>query len=66
MRNAAMAWFFLLSWLLRPQRVFKLLSALVTERQESRLDKSLVEMKRRVVRTWRGVPGPRPGDVTPY
>lgn len=66
MRNAAMAWFFLLSWLIRPQRVAKLFSALVTERQESRLDKSLVEMKRRVVRTWRGAPGPRPGDITPY
>jgi radical SAM superfamily enzyme YgiQ (UPF0313 family) len=65
-RVAALAWFFLLSWVIRPQRVVKLLYALVTERQESRLDKSLIEMKRRVVRTWRGEPGLQVGEINPY
>jgi radical SAM superfamily enzyme YgiQ (UPF0313 family) len=53
MRNAALATFFLVSWAVRPFRIFHLLRALVTEHQESRLDKSLIEMKRRVMKSWR-------------
>lgn len=53
MRNAAMLTFFLASWAVRPIRIFYLLRALVTERQESRLDKSLIEMKRRMLSGWR-------------
>src|SRR6185369_639054 len=53
MRVAALAWFFLLSWIIRPVRVWKLVRAVWTEQQESRLDKSLVEMKRRVMKTWK-------------
>jgi anaerobic magnesium-protoporphyrin IX monomethyl ester cyclase len=66
LRTAALAWFFLVSWLLRPVRVVKLARAVVTERQESRLDKSLVEMKRRVIRTWRGQPGLGLGEINPH
>ena len=66
LRIAALAWFFLISWVLRPVRFFKLVRALVTERQESRLDKSLVEMKRRVVKTWKGEPGLSLGEINPY
>jgi radical SAM superfamily enzyme YgiQ (UPF0313 family) len=66
LRVAALAWFFLLSWALRPVRVWRLLRALVTERQESRLDKSLVEMKRRVLRTWRGEPSLGLGEINPH
>jgi hypothetical protein len=40
--------------------------AVITERQESRLDKSLVEMKRRVIRTWKGKPGLRLGEINPH
>lgn len=66
LRVAALAWFFLLSWAVRPVRVLRLLRALVTDRQESRLDKSLVEMKRRVIRSWRGETGPSLGEINPY
>jgi radical SAM superfamily enzyme YgiQ (UPF0313 family) len=66
MRTAAFATFFLLSWTLRPYRVLRLIYALWTERQESRLDKSLVEMKRRLLRRWKGAPGLSPGAVHPY
>jgi radical SAM superfamily enzyme YgiQ (UPF0313 family) len=68
LRVAALAWFFLLSWLVRPVRVLKLVRAVVTERQESRLDKSLIEMKRRVLRTWRARrrPGLRLGEINPF
>jgi len=66
MRIAALAWFFLLSWALRPVRFLRLLRALVTERQESRLDKSLVEMKRRVIKSWKGEQGLSLGEINPY
>ncbi len=66
LRVAALAWFFLLSWAVRPVRVLRLLRALVTDRQESRLDKSLVEMKRRVIRSWRGETTPALGEINPY
>jgi len=66
LRVAALAWFFLVSWVIRPVRVLKLVRALVTERQESRLDKSLIEMKRRVQRTWRGKRGLELGEINPY
>src|SRR4029079_10453888 len=66
MRIAALAWFFLLSWTLRPVRFFRLLRALVTARQESRLYKSLVEMKRRVKKSWKGEPGFSLGEINPY
>ncbi len=66
LRIAALAWFFLLSWLARPVRVFRLVRNFVTGRQESRLDKSLIEMRRRVVRTWRGRTGLRLGEINPH
>jgi radical SAM superfamily enzyme YgiQ (UPF0313 family) len=66
LRTGALAWFFLVSWLLRPVRVLRLARALVTDRQESRLDKSLVEMKRRVLRTWRGEPSLGLGQINPH
>ncbi len=66
MRVAALAWFFLLSWAVRPVRIFRLIRALFTERQESRLDKSLIEMKRRVVKSWKKKPGLRLGEINPY
>jgi radical SAM superfamily enzyme YgiQ (UPF0313 family) len=66
LRVAALAWFFGLSWLLRPVRVVKVVRALVTERQESRLDKSLVEMKRRVRKSLRGETSLGLGEVNPY
>ena len=66
MRVAGLALFFLLSWLLRPVRVYRLLRALVTERQDSRLDKALVEMKRRVIKTWKREPGLSLGPINPY
>jgi len=66
LRALALAWFFLVSWTLRPLRVVKVLRALVTDRQESRLDKSLVEMKRRVIRTWRGESSLGLGELNPH
>ena len=66
LRVAALAWFFLVSWVVRPVRVLRLLRALVTDRQESRLDKSLVEMKRRVMKSWRGEPGLGLGEINPH
>lgn len=47
LRIAAMAWFFGVSWLLHPSRPFRLIANLRTGRQESRLDKSLAELKKR-------------------
>lgn len=66
LRAAGFIWFFLLSWLLRPQRVWRLGRALWTERQESRLDKSLVEMKRRLQRRLKGEVIPSPTVAQPY
>ncbi len=66
LRVAGLAVFFLTSWTVRPIRFVRLLRALVTDRQESRLDKSLVEMKRRLLRTWRGKPGLRLGEINPH
>ncbi len=66
LRVAALACFFLVSWALRPVRFFRLVRAVLTERQESRLDKSLVEMKRRVIKTWKGEPGLSLGGINPY
>ena len=43
-----------------------LVYAVVTERRESRLDKSLIEMKRRVKKTWKGEQGLRVGEINPY
>jgi radical SAM superfamily enzyme YgiQ (UPF0313 family) len=65
-RAAGFAWFFLLSWILRPQRIVHLCRALWTERQESRLDKSLVEMKRRIRWRSKGEPFPSPTVAHPY
>ena len=66
MRIGALATFFLVSWAVRPIRVYYLLRALVTERQESRLDKSLIEMKRRIRKSWRREPDLALGEVNPY
>lgn len=66
MRTAALAWFFLLSWTIRPWRVLLLVRAVLTERQESRLDKSLIEMKRRLRQRWKGEPGLAPHVAHPY
>ena len=66
MRAAALAWFFLVSWTIRPWRVLHLIHAVWTERQESRLDKSLIEMKRRLRQRWKGQPGLAPGVAHPY
>ena len=66
MRTAALAWFFLLSWTMRPWRVLHLIRAVLTERQESRLDKSLIEMKRRLRQRWKGEPGLAPRVAHPY
>ncbi len=57
-RALATLLFYAVSWTLRPVRVLRLASALVTERQESRLDKSLIEMKRRLLGRSRRVRGP--------
>jgi radical SAM superfamily enzyme YgiQ (UPF0313 family) len=66
-RTAALAMFFLISWTLRPVRVLRLIRALVTERQESRLDKSLIEMRRRLAKRWRERrPGIALGEINPY
>lgn len=65
-RAAGFVWFFLISWLLRPQRVWHLGRALWTERQESRLDKSLIEMKRRLQRRLKGEVMPSPTVAHPY
>jgi len=46
--------------------VLKLVRAVITERQEARLDKLLIEMKRRVRRTWRGKPGLELREINPY
>ena len=66
LRVFALAWFFLISWVMRPIRVLKLVRAVVTDKQESRLDKSLIEMKRRVLKSWRREPGLALGEVNPY
>ena len=58
--------FFLVSWLIRPVRVLRLIRALVTERQESRLDQSLIEMKRRGRRVWDGKTDLELGEINPY
>lgn len=65
MRAAALAWFFLLSWTIRPWRVLQLIRAVWTERQESRLDKSLIEMKRRLRQRWKGERGLATGVAHP-
>lgn len=66
-RTAALLLFFLLSWTLRPVRVVRLVRALVTGRQESRLDKSLIEMRRRLVKRWRRrEPAVPVGELNPY
>lgn len=67
-RTAALSWFYGLSFLLRPQRVLKLAYAVITERQESRLDKSLVDMKQRILKSWRsrGKTALSPGPINPY
>ena len=66
LRIAGLAVFFLTSWAVRPLRFFRLIRAVITDRQESRLDKSLVEMKRRVIRTWKGKPGLQLGEINPH
>jgi len=66
LRIAAMAWFFGLSWLLHPTRPFRVLRAVVTGRQESRLDKSLVELRRRRAAERSGAISPAPGPVNPF
>ncbi len=66
LRNAALATFFVVSWAIRPIRVFHLLRALVTERQESRLDKSLIEMKRRILRRTRRETPLALHEINPY
>lgn len=66
LRVGGLMLFFALSWILRPVRVLKLMRALVTEQQESRLDKALVEMKRRVIKTWRREPTLSVGRINPY
>lgn len=66
MRVGALAWFFVLSWIIRPVRVWKLFRAVWTEQQESRLDKSLVEMKRRVMKTSKREPQLQLGEINPY
>jgi radical SAM superfamily enzyme YgiQ (UPF0313 family) len=66
MRTAALAWFFVVSWTLRPWRILHVIRAVWTERQESRLDKSLIEMKRRVRQRWKREPGLAPHVAHPY
>ena len=66
LRVAALAWFFLLSWALRPLRLVRLIRNFFTEQQESRLDKSLIEMKRRVIKSWKNKPGLQLGEINPY
>ncbi len=67
LRTAALAWFYGLSFLIRPHRVAKLAYAVITERQESRLDKSLVDMKQRIRKNWRRrKSGLSPGPINPY
>jgi radical SAM superfamily enzyme YgiQ (UPF0313 family) len=68
LRTAALSWFYGLSFLVRPHRVAKLAYAVLTERQESRLDKSLVDMKQRIIKSWRsrGKTGLSPGPINPY
>jgi anaerobic magnesium-protoporphyrin IX monomethyl ester cyclase len=66
MRIAALLTFFLISWLVRPVRVLRLVRALITEKQDSRLDKSLIEMKRRVMKRRRREPSLALGEVNPY
>jgi anaerobic magnesium-protoporphyrin IX monomethyl ester cyclase len=66
LRIAALAWFFGLSWLMHPIRPFQLVWALVTGRQRSRLDKSLAELKHRVLRPAARGPAPVPRRVNPF
>jgi radical SAM superfamily enzyme YgiQ (UPF0313 family) len=66
LRVSALAWFFLISWAIRPIRILRTLRAVVTERQESRLDKSLIEMKRRLRKVWGGKPDLQVGEINPY
>ncbi len=49
--------FFAISWALRPWRVALIVRALVTGKQTSRLDKSLAEIRYRLLRTWRAERG---------
>lgn len=59
--------FFIVSWTVRPVRLLRLIRAVITERQESRLDKSLIELKRRVRKARRSArPGLRLGEINPY
>jgi radical SAM superfamily enzyme YgiQ (UPF0313 family) len=68
LRVLGLAVFFLVSWAVRPLRLLKLVRAVVTEKQESRLDKSLVEMKRRIrrARKLKDEPGLALGELNPY
>jgi anaerobic magnesium-protoporphyrin IX monomethyl ester cyclase len=68
LRIVGMAIFFMVSWAVRPLRLFKVVRAVITEKQESRLDKSLVEMKRRILRARRlkQEPGLALGEINPY
>src|SRR5690606_27670403 len=48
MRVFALAWFYVVSWLLHPTRPLRLVRSVIAGREESRLDKSVREMIRRI------------------
>lgn len=66
LRIMALAWFFGLSWLLRPIRPVRTVAALVTGRQRSRLDKSLAELKQRILRPANSGEAPIPRRINPH
>jgi anaerobic magnesium-protoporphyrin IX monomethyl ester cyclase len=66
LRNVAMLSFYLISYTLRPYRVFRTVWNFLCGREESRMDKALGDMRRRLLRIWAGKPGLAAGDVNPF
>lgn len=66
LRVLALAWFYVVSWLLHPTRPLRLVRSVITGREESRLDKSVREMIRRIRRSRRRGPAPIPSRLNPY
>lgn len=66
LRNVAMMSFYLVSWLTHPLRPFRVLANLLTGREESRMDKALADMKRRMRLLSSKKESLNPGSVSPF
>ena len=66
LRNAALIWFYLISYALRPHRLFRTLRNFMIGKEESRMDKALADMKKRLITLRQGTPSLKPGSVNPF